>query len=187
MRIGTIAVSRVSSPSARASSWTATAKSYHDATPASVQCQVRLGGDGPPAPNRWAERDPVAARRLARVRGVVTTLAGQLSMPPENLVQPEAVRRLAWQPPAAETAAVVAALRASGVRDWQVALVGGPLAAVLANPDPAAAAEPADAADPAEPPADPEDAAEPLPDAAAPSVARPAAPPFSDPELPDIR
>ena len=157
------------------------------ALPDSALPQPTLGGDGPPAPNRWAERDPVAARRLARVRAVVTTLAGQLSMPPENLVQPEAVRRLAWQPPAAETAAVVAALRASGVRDWQVALVGGPLAAVLADPDPAAAAEPADAADPAEPPADPEDAAERLPDAAAPSVARPAAPPFSDPELPDIR
>ena len=133
------------------------------ALPDSALPQPTLGGDGPPAPNRWAERDPVAARRLARVRGVVTTLAGQLSMPPENLVQPEAVRRLAWQPPAAETAAVVAALRASGVRDWQVALVGGPLAAVLADP------------------------ADPLPDAAAPLAARAAAPPFSDPELPDLR
>ncbi|MCA1713274.1 MAG: HRDC domain-containing protein [Actinobacteria bacterium] len=29
-------------------------------------------GDGPPPPNRWAERDPIAARRLARVRAVVT-------------------------------------------------------------------------------------------------------------------
>ena len=86
-------------------------------------------GDGPPAANRWAERDPVAAKRLARVRAVVTRLAEQHGMPPENLVQPDAVRRLAWQPPAAQRGrrpaveAVAAALSAHGARPWQVGLV----------------------------------------------------------------
>ncbi len=95
------------------------------------------GGDGPPAANRWAERDPVAARRLARVRAVVTALAEELRMPPENLVQPEAVRRLAWTPPAPLSAESVAeALRASGARAWQVARVAGPLADVLPEPPP---------------------------------------------------
>ena len=92
-------------------------------------------GDGPPPPNRWAERDPIAARRLARVRTVVTGLAEQHRMPAENLIQPDAVRRLTWQPPAdpSETS-VAAALTAHGARRWQVALVAGAIAAVLPDP-----------------------------------------------------
>ncbi len=97
-----------------------------------------LNGDGPPSANRWAERDPVAARRLARVRAVVCELAAQLRLPPENLVQPEAVRRLAWTPPPAPTEQSVGArLRASGARPWQVRTVAARLAEAL--PDPVAA------------------------------------------------
>jgi ribonuclease D len=105
-----------------------------DALPAAVP-----QGDGPPAPNRWAERDPEAARRLARVRAVVTGLAQEHAMPPENLVQPDLVRRLAWAPPEPLTTEVVAAtLRAGGARSWQVALVAEPLAGALPEPDPQA-------------------------------------------------
>ncbi len=92
-------------------------------------------GDGPPAPNRWAERDPVAARRLARVRAVVTSLAEELRMPPENLLQPDAVRRLAWTPPQPITTDTVAdALRGNGARAWQVERTAGALAEVLPEP-----------------------------------------------------
>jgi ribonuclease D len=116
-------------------------------------------GDGPPPPNRWAERDPVAARRLTRVRTAVTTLAEQHRMPAENLIQPEAVRRLAWQPPAdSSTAAVEKALRASGARAWQIELVAGPVADALPEPpaaDNADGMEPADATEGAEPAVDP--------------------------------
>ena len=97
-------------------------------------------GDAPPQANRWAERDPVAARRLARVRAVVTGLAEELRMPQENLVQPEAVRRLAWTPPdPVDEDAVAAALRAHGAREWQVLRVAEPLTEALPEPaDPAA-------------------------------------------------
>ena len=97
--------------------------------------QPVAAGDGPPQANRWAERDPVAARRLARVRAVVTALAEDLRMPQENLVQPEAVRRLAWTPPEQiDEASVSAALRAHGAREWQVLRVAAPLAEVLPEP-----------------------------------------------------
>ena len=94
-------------------------------------------GDGPPAPSRWAERDPVAARRLARARAAVGAVAEQHRMPVENLVPPDAVRRLAWSPPAELSEATVAAeLRGHGARAWQVTLTAAALAQALPEPAP---------------------------------------------------
>ena len=92
--------------------------------------------EGPPPPHRWAERDPVAAARLARCREVVTGLAAAHRLPPENLIAPDFVRRLAWAPPERATAeAVAATLRGFGARSWQVNLVCEPLAAALIGTD----------------------------------------------------
>jgi ribonuclease D len=92
-------------------------------------------GDGPPPPNRWAERDPEAARRLTRARSAVTALAEQHTMPAENLVPPDAVRRLAWTPPADVTVETVSATLAKwGARGWQVSLVAAALAEALPEP-----------------------------------------------------
>jgi ribonuclease D len=86
-------------------------------------------GDGPPPAHRWADRDPEAAKRLTAARAVVAGLAEQHSMPSENLVQPDSVRRLAWSPPdEASASAIAAALRALGARRWQVELTAQPLA-----------------------------------------------------------
>ena len=91
--------------------------------------------DGPPPPHRWAERDPVAAARLARCREVVTRLATEHSLPPENLVAPDAIRRLAWTPPRPVDAGTAgAALAATGVRPWQVGLLADELAVALIDP-----------------------------------------------------
>lgn len=88
--------------------------------------------DGPPPPHRWAERDPVAAARLARCREVVTTIAAEHKLPPENLITPDSVRRLAWTPPEELTPETVAAtLRGYGARAWQVGLIADDLAAAL--------------------------------------------------------
>ena len=99
-------------------------------------------GDGPPAANRWAERDPAAAKRLTRVRAVLTELAAAQNMPVENLLQPEAARRLAWTPPAPPTDDTVASfLRSNGARAWQISAVSARLAEAL--PSPAEPIEPA--------------------------------------------
>jgi ribonuclease D len=91
--------------------------------------------DGPPPPHRWAERDPVAAARLARGREVVARLATEYRLPPENLVSPDAVRRLAWAPPAdLDPSTVADALAGTGVRRWQIDLLAEDLASALADP-----------------------------------------------------
>ncbi|HEV7825088.1 MAG TPA: HRDC domain-containing protein [Mycobacteriales bacterium] len=91
-------------------------------------------GDGPPPAHRWADRDPAAAKRLAAARAAVTAIAAEHTLPAENLIAPDAVRRLAWLPPEqVDTASVTAALAASGARQWQVGLVAEALAEALAT------------------------------------------------------
>ncbi|WP_323132659.1 HRDC domain-containing protein, partial [Kineococcus indalonis] len=81
--------------------------------------QHAVRGDGPPPPRAWAARHPEAAARLAAARTAVTAIAERCGVPVENLLQPDALRRLAWQPPEPlDEAGVAAALRARGARAW---------------------------------------------------------------------
>lgn len=88
-----------------------------------------LPSDGPPPARVWRDRDPVAADRLARARAALADIAEARSMPVENLVSPDAVRRWAWDPPMPVDAGTVgAALAGAGARPWQVALCAQALA-----------------------------------------------------------
>jgi ribonuclease D len=108
-----------------------------------AELPVTPPSEGPPPPHRWAERDPVAAARLARCREAVSRLAAAHHMPPENLLAPDAIRRLAWEPPAPlDAASVRAALAGYGARDWQLALTAEPLTAALVAPAPVPGAPP---------------------------------------------
>jgi ribonuclease D len=89
-------------------------------------------GDGPPPAHRWAERDPVAARRLAAARTAVAALADSNHLPAENLLAPDAVRRLSWQPPEPISPESVAAeLTRYGARQWQIDVTALPIAMAL--------------------------------------------------------
>jgi ribonuclease D len=91
-------------------------------------------GDGPPPAHRWADRDPAAAKRLAAARAAVTAIAAEHTLPAENLIAPDTVRRLAWLPPEhVDAASVAAALTASGARRWQVGLIAESLAESLSS------------------------------------------------------
>jgi ribonuclease D len=100
--------------------------------PEREQPEQTVPGDGPPPAHRWAERDPEAAARLAAARTVVAAIADEHTMPTENLLQPDAVRRLAWSPPADPTPEKIASfLRRFGARAWQTDLVAVPLSRAL--------------------------------------------------------
>jgi ribonuclease D len=91
-----------------------------------------LPAEGPPPPRLWKDRDPDAARRLAASRAAVAELSEEHRVPVENLLAPDLLRRLCWEPPEDRSLeAVSAALRDGGARPWQVTLVGAPLTAAL--------------------------------------------------------
>ncbi len=80
-------------------------------------------GDGPPPPRTWPDRDPEAAARLTAARAVVTEISLDHRVPVENLLQPDLLRRLSWDPPGVEVGAVSEFLVEGGARPWQVELV----------------------------------------------------------------
>jgi ribonuclease D len=85
---------------------------------------------GPPPAHRWGERYPEAAARLATAREVVNVLSAGHNVPAENLISPDAVRRLSWEPPdPADTASIAAVLASYGARRWQVELIAPRVAA----------------------------------------------------------
>ncbi|MFH8473565.1 HRDC domain-containing protein [Streptomyces sp. NPDC018000] len=76
---------------------------------------------GPPPPRAWADKDPAAAARLSAARTAVSELAARLHMPQENLITPDTVRRICWEPPKNPTAdAIESALTGYGARRWQI-------------------------------------------------------------------
>lgn len=76
---------------------------------------------GPPPPRSWADKDPEAAARLSAARASVSALAERLNMPQENLITPDTVRRVCWEPPRElSVEAVAEALSGHGARRWQV-------------------------------------------------------------------
>jgi ribonuclease D len=91
--------------------------------------QSTLTHDGPPPARSWAERDPAAAARLMAARAAVAAIADEHRMPAENLLAPDSVRRVAWEPPDEAGADSVAdALRRLGAREWQVELTSAAVA-----------------------------------------------------------
>ncbi|HYH35511.1 MAG TPA: ribonuclease D [Nocardioides sp.] len=81
-------------------------------------------GDGPPVPRAWADKDPVAARRLTLAKDAVAALSAEHSVPAENLLTPDHLRRVLWAPPATRDPQALAAgidgqLAAYGARPWQ--------------------------------------------------------------------
>lgn len=92
----------------------------------------RVPSDSLPPARTWSGRRPEADRRLKAAKPAVEGHAEFLSMPTENLLTPEHLRRVAWQPPADESAeAIASALADHGARAWQVAQTAPLIAAAF--------------------------------------------------------
>jgi len=102
------------------------------ALPAGELPSLRAQGEGPPPLNRWPERDPAATVRLTAARATLTKIAEYHRLPLQNLLAPDLVRQLCWEPPdPLDAAAVERELVAGGARRWQCELAAHPLAVAL--------------------------------------------------------
>ena len=82
---------------------------------------LRATGETMPPPRVWADKNPEADKRLKAARAAVTDVATEMSIPVENMLTPDLLRRLAWTPPdPAAATAIAEALVTLGARAWQV-------------------------------------------------------------------
>ena len=107
---------------------------------------LRSNGDSLPPPRAWAERNPEADRRLKNARAAIGTLSEQRSIPIENILTPELLRRVAWTPPEPIDASTIGAtLQELGARAWQIELTAGPIALAFVEPSQSPQADDGDA------------------------------------------
>ncbi|MGB7447527.1 MAG: HRDC domain-containing protein [Ornithinimicrobium sp.] len=79
---------------------------------------------GPPPARAWADRDPDAAARLNAAKPLMRDLSVRHEIPVENLITPDLLRRVLWDPPErADLASVEKALAEAGARPWQQMIV----------------------------------------------------------------
>ncbi|WAB85321.1 HRDC domain-containing protein [Microcella daejeonensis] len=82
---------------------------------------LRSGEETIPPPRSWADRNPEADRRLKIAKPAVAAVGEARTIPLENLLTPDHLRRLAWNPPAEIDAdSIAAALAELGARAWQI-------------------------------------------------------------------
>ena len=122
--------------------WAAVELGQADPEPPSM----RGTGDGIPAPRMWADKNPDADRRLKLARAAVTERAEELAIPVENVLTPDTLRRVAWNPPTPlDAPAIGAALAELGARPWQVEQLADIIAAAFVEARQAPGTPPAEA------------------------------------------
>lgn len=85
---------------------------------------LRVSSDSMPPPRAWSDRNPEADRRLKTARTAMADVSTFRSIPVENLLTPEILRRLAWTPlDPLDIETVRRALIGFGARPWQVATI----------------------------------------------------------------
>ncbi|NBU22869.1 MAG: ribonuclease D [Actinobacteria bacterium] len=84
-----------------------------------IELKAQERGNGIPNHRSWEKRFPEAHRRLETVRPKLVDLSAELSLPVENLLTPDYLRRVCFAP----EENIGEQLRTLGARDWQIKLV----------------------------------------------------------------
>ena len=110
--------------------------------------QARTDSDSLPPIKIWRERFPEKYAPLTHAKALLLAKADELSIPLENMITPEYIRRICWNAPKGEVAQALATL---GARSWQIEIAAPILELALLETIPLAAPE---SAEPEETPAD---------------------------------
>jgi len=88
---------------------------------------LKIPPSGIPNHRNWPQRYPEADARLQALKPVMAELALEHELPLENLLQPDLLRRVAWEP----ESDVANQLKELGARDWQISAVATKISAAL--------------------------------------------------------
>jgi ribonuclease D len=111
--------------------------------------QTRTDSDSLPPLKIWRERFPDKYAPLTHAKARLMEKAEELSIPLENMLTPEYIRRICWNAPKGEVAGALATL---GARSWQIEISAPILESALLETIPLAA--PAESEEPEAAPAD---------------------------------
>jgi ribonuclease D len=90
--------------------------------------QARTDSDALPPLKIWRERFPDKYAPLTHAKARLTAKAEELSIPLENMITPEYIRRICWNSPKGEVSNALAAL---GARKWQIEIAAPILESAL--------------------------------------------------------
>ena len=103
--------------------------------------QARTDSDSLPPIKIWRERFPEKYAPLTHAKALLLAKADELSIPLENMITPEYIRRICWNAPKGEVAQALATL---GARSWQIEIAAPILESALLETIPLAAPESAE-------------------------------------------
>jgi len=110
-------------------------------TPEDQWPPMKSGADTLPPLKLWRERFADKYAPLTHARFAVENIAHELSIPAENLISPEIIRRICWAPPGnslevRNVDAVSEAMQKLGARQWQIDIVAPLLSLALLEREP---------------------------------------------------
>ena len=118
--------------------------------------EMRARGDSLPAPRIWREKFPIANAQLQHVRRNLTEISEKYSIPQENLLSPEILKRIIFNSGKEEVinysesqvSEIRSKLRELGARNWQVEIVADAVARAKSESlPPPVAVDPAEESD----------------------------------------
>jgi ribonuclease D len=108
-------------------------KAIEDGTKTKRLVELRPKPTGIPNHRNWPQKFPEAHARLLASKELMIKLSEENSIPQENILAPDALRQLCFEPPQPLTAMTIQEeLRLKRVRQWQIDLVSNGLEVTLA-------------------------------------------------------
>ena len=95
---------------------------------------LRLPATGIPNHRIWAQKYPEADTRLKAARRVVTALSEQISVPIENILQPDLLRTICFETNLIDAREIAERLGELGAREWQIQQTVGLISSAFTEP-----------------------------------------------------
>jgi len=111
-------------------------KAIEEGTSTKNLVELRPKATGIPNHRNWPQKFPAAHARLLASKELLGKISLEQEIPQENILSPDALRAICFEPPELTTASVSSFLEKNYVRQWQIELVAAGLVETLATQEP---------------------------------------------------